>query len=297
MTAEIATLRIPASLSAFSIAHSGRLAAAACDNEKLYFWSLPDGHLVRSIDVTGHHLDIVVLSADGAVAAAGDHTGGYTIWDAATGAELARWKLPYYPIAMAFSPDGKCLAIASANQAVQVYNTSQGRKLLDLPRSVGGSQAVAFSPDGKRLASADSDTVVRVFDARNGEILVRYSDFLMEPLAIAFSPDGKRVLSGGGDKIAVALDVSSGRPAWKTGKVVDPPIYMDFSPDGSLGAMALMHADNMLQPAPVLILDAASGRKISEWNPPTVAVGGAWTPGGLLIVTATEKALHIWRVQ
>jgi hypothetical protein len=84
----------------------------------------------------------------------------------------------------------------------------------------------------------------------------------------------------------------------KSGKAADPVVYLEVSPDGALVAAALMHADNLLMPAPVVISETASGRKVEEWLPASRTLGGGWTEDGRrLVATATEKALHIWRVR
>jgi len=294
----VLTLAVPEGASSFVLAKSGKIAAAALQNHKLQLWSLPEGRTLRTIDLGGRNIDILAVSADGALLAGGDHAGGYTVWNTATGAQQMQLKLPYYPMAIAFSADTKRLAIAPANQPVQVYDPASGRKLFELQRPVGGTQAVVFSPDGSRIATADSDTVVRVYDSRNGELLSRNADFLMEPLTAAFSADGKQVVAGGGDKVIALLDAGSGRAIRSSAKVADPVAYMEVSPDGSLLAAVLMHADNMLMPGALLISEMSSGNKVVEWHPEKLPVGGAWTVDGhLLVATAGEKAIEIWRVR
>ena len=55
---------------------------------------------------------------------------------------------------VAFSPDGKRLVSASADQTVKVWDAATGSETLTLKGHTGGVFSVAFSPDGKRLASA-----------------------------------------------------------------------------------------------------------------------------------------------
>src|SRR4029450_2599866 len=76
---EIITLTTPAAATTFVLAKSGRLAAAVCRDKKLRVWSLPDGALLRTVDLGDRRIDAVVISADGASLAAGDHAGGYPV--------------------------------------------------------------------------------------------------------------------------------------------------------------------------------------------------------------------------
>ena len=68
---------------------------------------------------------------------------------------------------LAFSPDGRHLAIARDEQGVVVYDCHAGRWLHDQP--LNGSSAdtcwdLAFSPDGRRLATGSQDNTARLWD-------------------------------------------------------------------------------------------------------------------------------------
>jgi dipeptidyl aminopeptidase/acylaminoacyl peptidase len=294
---QLATLATPVRATSFVLAKTGRLAGAVCEDGKLLLWTLPEGRMLRTIDL-GRNIDIVAMSEDGGWIAAGDHGGSYTVWDTSTGARQMHVQMPFYPFALAFSPDGKRLAIAPVGEPVEIYDPASGQKLFELPRTTGGSAAVSFSRDGGRIATADTDTVVRIYDARNGEMLARNAEFLLVPLTAAFTPDGKQLVTAGGDKVIALLDAATGNVIRKSTKAADPVLYMHVSPDGALVAAMLMHADNMLMAAPLVISETASGREVQEWLPPSLALGGGWTKDGrLLVATATEKALHIWRVR
>jgi WD40 repeat protein len=297
---EMATLTTPARADAFVLAKTGKIGAAVCVDKKLRVWALPEGRLAREIDLGERNIypSAFAISDDGTWIAASDYSGLHTVWNASTSAVQTEIKLPYYSVKLAFSPDGNRLALAPSGEPVQIHDVASGRKLLELERTVGGSQAMAFSRDGGRIATADSDTVVRIYDARNGELLARYADSLMEPLAASFAADGKHVLTGGGDKVIAMLDASMGSVVWKSGKLVDPVAYLEVSPDGSFAAVGLMHADNLMMPAPLLVTETSSGRQVQEWTPPGLMLGGGWTSDGHLIAaTGLEKGLQLWRVR
>ena len=297
-SSEWAALETPVPATSFVLAKSGRLAGAVCEDGKLLLWTLPEGRLLRTIDLGARNIDAVTMSADGAWIAAGDHSGSYSVWDTSSGARHMHVQMPFYPFALAFSPDAKRLAIAPVGEPVQIYDPVSGQKLLELQRTTGGTAAIAFSRDAGRIATAGTDTVVRVYDARNGELLARNAEFLLVPMAAAFSADGKQVLAAGGDKIIALIDAATGNVIRRSAKQVDPVSYMKVSPDGALLASMLMHADNMLIAGPVVISEMASGRKVQEWLPASLALGGDWTNDGhLLIATAAGKTLHIWRVR
>lgn len=297
-TLELATLATSAPVSIFVLTRTGTLGAAVCDDHELRMWRLPEGKLLREVDLSNRSVDKAVISGHGEWIAAGDHNGLYTVWNASTGAEQLRVQMPYYPFAMTFSPDGKRLAIAPVGEPVQVYDVLSKRKLFELDRAVGGTQAVVFSNDGGRIGTADSDTAVRVYDSRNGELLARNADAVMEPLAASFTADGKRLVAAGGDKIIALLDASTGRVLRNSAKLADPVNFLEVSPDGKWVAAGLMHAANLMMAAPVMIFETESGRSLQEWLPSSRVLGGGWTNDGhLLVGVGTKNSLHIWRVR
>ena len=296
--AEVAIIVTPATPNAFLMARSGKVVGAVCDDKKLRIWSLPDNKPLHEIDFVGRRMDVVVMSDDGGWIAGGDHNGVYSLWNAATGAEQMHLELSFYPSAIAFSPDGKRLAIAPVGEPVQIYDPASGKKLFELQRMIGGTNAVVFSRDRELIATADADTGVRVYDGRSGAMLDHNTDFLLEAFTAAFTPDGKQLLAAGADKVIDVLDIATGYVIHKSAKAAGPIGNLDISADGTLLVAALFNADNPATAEPVVISETATGKQVQEWDPPVPPIGGGWTTDGhLLAGTASNTALHVWRVR
>lgn len=89
------------------------------------------------------------------------------LWDLATGKEIRRLgKTPHEIFSLAFSPDGKLLALGNWDKSTRVFDTSTGKELAHLVGHQSHVNALAFSPNGKRLASASSDGTVLIWSIK-----------------------------------------------------------------------------------------------------------------------------------
>jgi WD40 repeat protein len=136
-------------------------------------------------------LDHAMLSRDGKLLAlgGGDSRGGdLRLWDATTGKELGTLSgFSNSLYALAFSPDGKCLATGGTD-LVQVWAVEAHRELARF--NFPGSQFLAFGPDGTTLAAGGSRQVKR-WDLTSGKELVSFQHriAIYGRLGLAFSPD------------------------------------------------------------------------------------------------------------
>jgi WD40 repeat protein/beta-lactamase regulating signal transducer with metallopeptidase domain len=72
---------------------------------------------------------------------------------------------PGGPVGVAFSPDGRALAVLGPNRAIRVLDVANGKQIVELKGHEGRPQTVAFAANGKALASGGNDTTVLLWDA------------------------------------------------------------------------------------------------------------------------------------
>jgi WD40 repeat protein/transcriptional regulator with XRE-family HTH domain len=202
----------------------------------------------------------------------------------------------------AISPDGRILAVGSADQAVRLYDLSNPRAPTFLSILTGHTdpvRAVAFSPDGHILATASYETV-RLWDTSDPHhpvptaVLTGHTGTVE---AVAFSPDGHTLASAssGSDATARLWDLTDPHhptlAATLTG-LTGAVHAVGFSPDGHTLATSddsrtvqLWNLTNLHHPTFVATLTGyTSGIK---------AV--AFSPDGRTLATASDDdTVRLW---
>lgn len=71
---------------------------------------------------------------------------------------------------LAWSPDGRRIAVAGAAPEVNVYDAETGALVVACKGHTAGIYTVAFSPDSNTVAAAGFDGMVRLYDAGTGKV-------------------------------------------------------------------------------------------------------------------------------
>ncbi len=160
------------------------------------------------------------------------------VFDAQSGAEL--FALPSFAgpgAEVLFSPDGARLALASRAGRVRIFDSTNGRLLLEFATGRAESdirlRQIAFSPDGQQLAVAREDGA-SIWDAASGKQLLTFTGHGEggSVNGIAFSPDGKWIASAGNDGSVQVWDAATGAVIFKLTGHTGATFGVAFSPDG-----------------------------------------------------------------
>ena len=163
-------------------------------------------------------------------------------------------------VAVAFSPDGRLLAIGHDDGSLSLRDPLHPERVL--ARVTGHEeiiQSVAFSRDGQRLVSASEDGTARRWLvqplAAEGEPLRGHEGAVY---SAAFSPDGKRIVTGGADGTVRLWDAASGRLQVQAKPQTMGSIFgVAFHPDGSAVA-AVTSAHGASKTGSLLVLDPST---------------------------------------
>jgi WD40 repeat protein len=158
--------------------------------------------------------------------------------------------------ALAFSPDGKRLAVDSDYENINVWDWRKNRieRTITRPQGFGGSRTanpLTFSPDGRLLADCEGpgagNVVIRIWNANTWQIAQDIIDTgPTTSEAVSFTPDGQlfvRSVSRGGSPGDALIIYSVG--AWQRIRASPmqsnfSPFSLDISPDGRFAAISGM---------------------------------------------------------
>src|SRR5262249_3122675 len=149
------------------------------EDQTVKVWDAEKGEELFTLKGHTDKVTSVAFSPDGKQLATASPDRTVKVWDAETGKELRTLQAYTDTIgkvlynaevgSVAYSPDGKRLASASADGIVRLWDPLTGKLLFAIRGRSAPIGRVVFSPDGKHLASASSDMTVKVWDAETGQ--------------------------------------------------------------------------------------------------------------------------------
>lgn len=179
---------------------------------RIYVWDLESGKLEKTLGSHGSTIYRLVVDPTGRYLATTSRDRTASLWDLKTMELITsigdfRGRVS----SAAFGPDGRTLAVASADQdrKVKLWDVEGNRLIATL---TGFKKNVVlfnenFSPDGKIVAVPSIGSYkpgLKLWDTKTGQLLATI-DEAMQP--VAFTPDGRTMLTGGPKSEVLLWDI------------------------------------------------------------------------------------------
>jgi WD40 repeat protein len=207
---------------------------------------------------------------------------------------------------VAFSPDGKTLAVATAGGGVQLWETLTGGRRAAFGDPTSPADAVAFRPDGNLLASGGADKAVRLWDLATGRARAVLRGHKGTVWSVAFSPSGRLLASAGGDRVVKLWDVAACRERATLKGHLGPVRGLAFAPDGK--TLASCATESVLRwraygslvavesSGTVRLWEVATGRQTAVLRRPSyMLVSVSFSPDGRrLACSSRSKGGWVW---
>jgi len=187
------------------------------------------------------------------------------VWDAADGKPLRQFAHERHGPAFefAFTPDGKVLLSAGADNFARFWDPATGQPLGNPLAHANGAYAVALSPDGRTAVTGGADPTVPLWDVPTRRPRLHLSGHQGGVNDLAFSPDGRFVLTASKDQTARLWDVATGKPVGPPLRHSGPVARVEF---GLGGRTILTGTDDQLSrswPVPVAVTGDAD--QLERW--------------------------------
>lgn len=194
---------------------------------------------------------------------------------------------------MAFSPDGKFLAVGTVDGRVQFWDMATGESGLSLSGHIQGATTIAFGAGGYLLAVGTGSGDVRLWDATSGD----GSGFMQKHTgtveSLAFQKDGFLVASGSAE---------GGVQLWDIASSAEQAVLTDDSNPIPVGGLAFSPDDTILAVgggSTIQLWDVASNTmqttletEVSDISSVSFSPDGAWLAYG-----GTNSSVWVWDLE
>lgn len=199
---------------ALAMSPDGKTLASAGEDAVIQLWDVPSAKAGAKLSGSADWILCLAFSNDGQRLASGGYDGTVRLWEVSSAKKVL--DIPATPppppnspapptnvvLSLAFSPDGKQLAIGGSDAQIHLFNTADGKLGRSIPGHTSSVTGLAFHPSGTVLASCSKDRTVRLWNPTNGQSLIP------KPLeghtswvqGLVFVAQGTRLASIGADR-------------------------------------------------------------------------------------------------
>ena len=271
--------------------------AIGSDDGSVYLRNLVDGGIITRYEGCDQGIWSVAVSPDGSRVIAGSDS-QLCVWNLTDNAsyQVTASKSPWGVSSVAISGDGQYAATVSNDDAVRLWQLSDGTMLQEGYALLGG--VVTFSPVEALLVTRDyRDNLLAIWRVPDNDvpatrqILNDPSDESTIPESIGFSPDGKLLALGSNNGRVLVWRIKDGSLLYTLDAHRDYIRGVAFSPDGQLLATASFDQT-------IKFWRVADGALLhSVTLPHGILYDIAFSPDGrLLAVSSLDGTVRLWGI-
>ncbi|HLN28697.1 MAG TPA: sigma-70 family RNA polymerase sigma factor [Gemmataceae bacterium] len=266
---------------------------------------LPEGAVARLGTIRFRneaHVSRFVLAADDLTIAT---MAGKTVslWETKTGRPRSRITLPVDLDSLAFSPNGRMLAVGGRDCIFRLIDSSSGKEIRQFVghestidrRTNNGVSGVVFLPHGRSLVTWGSDKTIRLWEIDTGKEIRRFETADWKLWTVELSPDGKLLAAASAKANQHAAEIWNA----ETGKLIhhlpcsEQPAHVAFSPDNQRLAATMFESG---RPGRVVLWAVATGKEIvTLQGAENSTFSLAFSPDGSSMATGgIDQTIRIW---
>ena len=187
------------------------LATDAPDNS-VAVWDVSAKRQIHMLPGTGKdQVFSLAFSPDQRALASAFVRGTFRVWDLSSGQQKFEGHSQLERPVVAFSSDGKQLAVGMKENVIEIVNADTGKSLSSVSFPKGPLGLLSFSPDGTKLLATTPDGYLYCWDIRARRFLNFSDSHSNEILSLSFSPDGKTLATGSVDHLVKLWDLTAGK--------------------------------------------------------------------------------------
>jgi WD40 repeat protein len=185
--------------------------ATDAPDKSVALWDLSSRQQVHKFPGPGPPVISLAFSPDQQALAAAFLYGKFRIWDLTSGKQTFEGISKLERPGIAFSSDGKYLALGMTDNVTEILDVDTGKLLRSFLLPKGPPGLIFFSPDGNKLFATTPDGYIYCWNIRDGEPLDFHERHTNEVMSFSFSPDGRILVTGSVDRTVKLWDVATGR--------------------------------------------------------------------------------------
>ncbi len=262
---------------------------SAGDDKAIRIWNAADGKEIKTLANPEGPVTQVALSVDGTRLASAGRENAVKVWTLADAKVMATLGIAGPPTALALSPNGQRLAVATADEKeapIRVYDIALARAVQTFAAHAAPVKSVAFLGDNRTLLTASLDRSARLLDVAALSALVAHPP---GPVHMQLHAGGTQLLTAGADKTVKLWDLAKAVVIRTFGPLPGPAQAIAFSKDYTQVAAA---AGKLVK-----VWNVADGKESASLIHAADVLSVAFSPDKTRLATgAADKQTRLWEL-